>query len=235
MVGRGVSFSEELRANQQLRVVLLLFYAAEIYYAARLLQMKGLGTPAYITVSGTASKVLGLIGSIDALQSLATHIFNDMLGDKGKVELKLVDNPKEITCKGGLNMKQRFVVDDVEEITRFATGSDTLDQIAIPRYKDITDAVRDEVIKGYTEFVDYFFQLSQEYSFAKYFGVSNEREFARFRTVLTEKAEQDFNKAIEARRDSMTDEENPELKDSLFFIPLTGGISRLALYIAQNS
>ena len=52
--------------------------------------------------------------------------------------------------------------------------------------------------------------------------------------MLTEKAEQDFNKAIEARNDSMTDEENPELKDSLFFIPLTGGISRLALYIAQN-
>ena len=235
MVGRGVSFSEELRANQDLRVVLLLFYAAEIYYAARLLKMKGLGTPAYITVSGTASKVLGLIGSIDALQNLATHIFNDMLGDTGRVELKLVDNPKEITCKGGLNMKQRFVVDDVEAITRFCTGSDTLDQIAIPRYKDITDAVREEVLKGYTKFVDYFFGLSQDYSFAKYFGVSNEREFSRFRTVLTEKAEQDFNKALEARRDSMTDEENPELKDSLFFIPLTGGISRLALYIAQNS
>ena len=43
-----------------------------------------------------------------------------------------------------------------------------------------------------------------------------------------------FNKAIEARNDSLTDEENPELKDSLFFIPLTGGICRLALHIAQN-
>jgi hypothetical protein len=90
------------------------------------------------------------------------------------------------------------------------------------------------VLEAYEKFVDYFFGLNQRYSFAKYFGVSNEREFAKFRTVLTEKAEQDFNKAIEARNDSMTDEENPELKDSLFFIPLTGGISRLALYIAQN-
>ena len=234
MVGRGVSFSEELRANQELRVVLLLFYAAEVYYAARLLKMKGLPTPAYITVSGTASKVLGLIGSIDALQALATHIFNDVLGDEGRVELKLVENPKEITCKGGLNMKPRYVVDDVEEITRFRTGSKTLDQLQLPRYKDITPQVRAEVLADYEAFVDYFFQLNSQYSFTKYFGVSNEREFARFRTVLTEKAEQDFNKVIEARRDSMTDEENPELKDSLFFIPLTGGISRLALYIAQN-
>ena len=234
MQGRGVSFSEELRANQELRVVLLLFYAAEVYYAAQLLKMKGLKTPAYITVSGTASKVLGLIGNIDALQTLATHIFNDVLGDDGKVELKQVENPKEITCKGGLNMKQRFVVDDVEAITKFRTGSTTLDQLSLPRYKDVTDAVRDEVLAGYRTFVDYFFSLSQKYSFAKYFGVSNEREFSLFRTILTEKAEQDFNKAIEARRDSMTDEENPELKDSLFFIPLTGGISRLALHIAQN-
>ena len=234
MAGRGISFSEELRANQELRVVLMMFFAAEVYYAAKLLEMRQLKTPAYITVSGTASKVLSLIGSIDALQSLATHIFNDVLGDTGKVELKLVENPKEITCKGGLNMKQRYVVEDVEEITRFRSGSKTLDSIAIPRYKDITPQVRAEVLEAYEKFVDYFFGLNQRYSFAKYFGVSNEREFAKFRTVLTEKAEQDFNKAIEARNDSMTDEENPELKDSLFFIPLTGGISRLALYIAQN-
>ena len=40
--------------------------------------------------SGTASNVLGLIGSIDDLQSLATHIFNDVLVYDGKVELKLV-------------------------------------------------------------------------------------------------------------------------------------------------
>ncbi len=234
MEGRGISFSEELRAHQELRVVLLLFYSAEIYYAAHLLKMKQLQTPAYITVSGTASKVLGLIGSIDALQSLATHIFNDVLGDDGKVELKLVDTPKEITCKGGLNMKPRFVVDDVEEITKFCTGSAILDSLAMPRYKDITPEVRGEVLEVYRTFIDYFFNLSKEYSFAKYFGVSNEREFSKFRAVLTEKAEQDFNKAIEARNDSLTDEENPELKDSLFFIPLTGGICRLALHIAQN-
>ena len=132
-------------------------------------------------------------------------------------------------------MKQRYVVDDVEEITKFRTGAADLDALAVPRYKDVTDAVRDEVLAGYRKFVDYFFGLNQRYSFTKYFGVSNEREFGKFRDVLTEKAEQDFNKAIEARRDSMTDEENPELKDSLFFIPLTGGISRLALYIAQNN
>ncbi len=234
MAGRGISFSEELRANQEMRVVLMMFFAAEVYYAAKLLEMQKLKTPAYITVSGTASKVLTLIGSIDALQSLATHIFNDVLGDTGRVELKLVENPKEITCKGGLNMKQRYVVEDVEQITHFRSGSATLDKIAIPRYKDITPQVRSEVLTSYERFVDYFFELNQRYSFAKYFGVSNEREFAKFRTVLTEKAEQDFNKAIEARNDSMTDEENPELKDSLFFIPLTGGISRLALHIAQN-
>ncbi len=234
MEGRGVSFSEELKARQDLRVVLLLFYAAEVYYAAKLLEMKGLKTPAYITVSGTASKVLALIGSIDALQSVATAIFNDVLGDKGKVELKLVDNPKEITCKGGLNMKPRYVVDNVEEITKFRTGSKTLDQLDVPRYKDVTPQVRKEVLESYNEFINYFFALNKKYSFAKYLGVSNEREFAKFRTVLTEKAEQDFNKVVEARTDAMTDEENPELKDSLFFIPLTGGLSRLALYIVEN-
>ena len=145
-----------------------------------------------------------------------------------------VDNPKEITCKGGLNMKQRFVVGDVEEITEFCTGSKLLDSLNVPRYKDVNDAVRAEVLKAYLDFVDYFFRLNEKFSFAKYFGVSNEREFKQFRTVLTEKAEQDFNKAMESRADEMADEENPEIKDSLFFIPLTGGISRLADHIAKN-
>lgn len=235
MAGRGVSFSEELRANAQLRVVLLLFYAAEIYYAARLLKTKSLPTPAYITVSGTASKVLSLIGSIDALQAFARHIFNTVLGDDGRVEIKQVENPKEITCKGGLNMKDRFVVTDVEELTRFCTGSATLDTIAHPRYKDITDVVRHEVLDDYRAFINLFFDLNQTYSYAKYFGVANEREFANFRTILTEKAEQDFNKVLAARRDDMAGEENPELNDSLFFIPLTGGISRLAYHIAEHA
>ena len=131
-------------------------------------------------------------------------------------------------------MKPRYVVDNVEEITKFRTGSKTLDQLDVPRYKDVTPKVREEVLESYNEFIDYFFALNKKYSFAKYLGVSNEREFAKFRTVLTEKAEQDFNKVVEARTDTMTDEENPELKDSLFFIPLTGGLSRLALYIAEN-
>ena len=235
MVGKGVSFSEELRANQSLRVVLLLFYAAEIYYAAHLLKSKGLASPAYVTVSGTASKVLLLIGGVDVLQNLARLIFNDILGDEGRVELKLVDNPKEITCKGGLNMRQRFVVDDVERITVFQTGSKTLDAVKTPRYGDVTATVRDEVLAGYNRFIDYFFSLNAKYSFAKYFGVANERDFASFHTVLTEKAEQDFNKVMAQRKETMMGEENPELNDSLFFIPLTGGIARLAYHIAANT
>ncbi len=235
MAGKGVSFSEELRANQSLKVVLLLFYAAEIYYAAHLLKSKGLSSPAYVTVSGTASKVLLLIGGIDVLQNMARIIFNDILADDGRVELKLVDNPKEITCKGGLNMRQRFVVDDVEAITVFQTGSPSLDTIKNPRYGDISATVRDEVLKEYNRFIDYFFGLNTKYSFAKYFGVDNEREFADFRTVLTDKAEQDFNKVIAQRKETMGGEENPELNDSLFFIPLTGAIARLAYHIAAEN
>ncbi len=234
MVGKGVSFSEELRADQSMRVVLLLFYAAEIFYAAHLLKAKKLSSPAYVTVSGTASKVLTLIGGVEVLQNMARIIFNDILGDDGRVELKLVDNPKEITCKGGLNMRQRFVVDDVEGITLFQTGSATLDKVADPRYGDINDQVRSEVLEEYTRFVDYFFGLNGKYSFAKYFGIVNERDFNEFKNVLTEKAEQDFNKVVALRKENMANEENPEINDSLFFIPLTGGIARLAYHISTH-
>ena len=48
----------------------------------------------------------------------------------------------------------------------------------MPRYKDVTPQVRKEVLESYNEFIDYFFALNKKYSFAKYLGVSNEREFA---------------------------------------------------------
>ena len=95
--------------------------------------------------------------------------------------------------------------------------------------------MRREVLDDYLRFVEFFFHLNGEYSFAKYFGVANEREFADFRNIMTEKAEQDFNKVLAARRDDMAGEENPEINDSLFFIPLTGGISRLAYHIATHN
>ena len=234
MQGSGISFSDELRDNAPFRMVLLLFYAAEIYYAAHLLAMKQLPTPAYVTVSGTASKVLPLIGSSEALQQMARCIFNDVLGDDHRVELKWVDNPKEITCKGGLNMRDRFVVNDVEQITRFHTGSARLDAMTTPHYRDIDDKVRKEVMQSYQRFIDYFFSLNERFNYSKYFGVAGEREYAHMQQILTDKAEQDFNKTIAARREDPQGEVNPEINDSLFFIPLTGGLSRLALDIAMT-
>ena len=64
------------------------------------------------------------------------------------------------------------------------------------------------------------------------FSLHDDRTKADVRFVTM--TETQLNKAMESRADEMADEENPEIKDSLFFIPLTGGISRLADHIAKN-
>ena len=94
--------------------------------------------------------------------------------------------------------------------------------------------LRELVVSETGGFVDYFFGLNGKYSFAKYFGIVNERDFNEFKNVLTEKAEQDFNKVVALRKENMANEENPEINDSLFFIPLTGGIARLAYHISTH-
>ena len=47
----------------------MMFFAAEVYYAAKLLEMRQLKTPAYITVSGTANRLKENIQRVQANQA----------------------------------------------------------------------------------------------------------------------------------------------------------------------
>lgn len=228
-----ISFSDVLRHDDDMRLVLLFFFTSEIYYAAHLLKNKGLKTPAYLTVSGTASRMFPLIGSTTLLQGLAKVVFNDILGDDGDVELKEEKNPKEITCKGGLCMTQDDVVNDVRSIETLFTGSPRLDAVEGGlKFGMIDDDVKADVLQSYRDYISYFFSLNSKYSFSNYFGITNQKDFEHYREVLTRKASEDLGSVIDARRKEASGEQDPALDDSLFAFPLWGGINRLAECIA---
>lgn len=231
--GISISFSGELKNDYSMKVVLLLFYVGEIYYLAHLFKEKGIGTPAYITISGTGSKVLDLIGGKRELEGLAKVIFNDIVGDDGKIELKNVANPKEITCKGGLCMKNDDIVGNSDELCCCFMASPSIEGKKNVKLADIGTSVTSEVINFYEGFVDYFFKLNGKFSFEKNFGVCNQRSFAEFRNILLDHAREDLAAVIDARK-SERDDPDAELEDSLFFFPLAGGMNRLSYYISNN-
>ena len=216
-----------------MKTSLLLFYVAEIYYLAHVLKTKGIGTPAYLTISGTGSKVLDLIGGQAELEGIAKIIFNDILQDNEKVELKRVSNPKEITCKGGLNMRSEDVIDDPEELRYCFEASPKLEGMQHIRLRDVDEQAINEGVDFYDRFVDYFFSLNGKYSFERKFGINTQRNFSEYREILLEHAHEDLAAVLDARKTERQDPE-AELEDSIFFFPLAGGLNRLSYYISNQ-
>lgn len=232
--GESISLSKELQDNYQLRIVFLLFYAAIMYYIAKLLAKKGIPAPGYITCSGTASKIFNIIGSSDNIQKFTKVLFDKLQKSENKLVLKQVMNPKEITCKGGLKMSQIDI--DSTPGKQYYFGAAILDDdnnlIRTEALRQMSKDLMNQVVSGYKEFIKFFFSLNKEFSFAQYFGIEDNGVFKRFESVLTEFADQDFSTVLEERLKDFEDSDGFE--DSLFFYPLTGGIFRLAQYISDN-
>lgn len=231
--GISISFSEDLKCDYGMKTSLLLFYVAEIYYLANVLKEKNIGTPAYLTISGTGSKVLDLIGGQSELEGIAKIIFNDIIGDEGKVELKRVGNPKEITCKGGLNMKPEDVIDDTEELCYCFAASAKIENMHHARLRDIDNEAINQGVAFYESFVNYFFDLNRKFSFEKKFGINTQRSFPEYKRILLEHAQEDLAAVLDARKEERNDPE-AELEDSIFFFPLAGGLNRLSYYISNQ-
>lgn len=210
-----------------------MFYVAEIYYLANVLKAKSIGTPAYLTISGTGSKVLDLIGGQKELEGIAKIVFNNVIGDDGKVELKRVVNPKEITCKGGLNMKPGDVVKDPEELCYCFNASSKIEKMPHTRLQDIDEDAISQVLTFYKGFVDYFFNLNGDYSFEKNFGINTLRSFSEYKQIMLEHAHEDLAAVLDARKSERNDPD-AELEDSMFFFPLAGGLNRLSYYISNQ-
>lgn len=233
LTDRSVSLSSWMAEDYSMKFVLLLFYCAEIYYISQVMKRHAIATPAYLTVSGTASRLLSIIGEDDNLERLTRYIFNSQLGDSGTVELRRVDNPKVVTCKGGLNVyaEDRDVrPDDIKDVyngsARFDVSTRTFDE---------ADAeVRAEVLRSYREFIDFFVSIDGEVSFQNYFGIPTGR-MAEYRATLLEKADQYLASMLEERRrEASVNEQNPHVEDALFFYPLAGGINALAYKISKD-
>lgn len=231
--GLSISFSDDLKCDYNMKTSLLMFYVAEIYYLANVLKAKSIGTPAYLTISGTGSKVLDLIGGQKELEGIAKIVFNNVIGDDGKVELKRVVNPKEITCKGGLNMKPGDVVKNPEELCYCFNASSKIEKMPHTRLQDIDEDAISQVLTFYRGFVDYFFNLNGDYSFEKNFGINTLRSFSEYKQIMLEHAHEDLAAVLDARKSERNDPD-AELEDSMFFFPLAGGLNRLSYYISNQ-
>ncbi len=111
---RRFSYNALLCDDTDRKIIFVYFYAGLIYYVATMLKRLGLPMPKQMYFSGTGSKISGIIGRHDTVQSFTRRIIERVFGysysDKGmRFTLRAdLDAPKEVTCKGGVELLRRL-------------------------------------------------------------------------------------------------------------------------------
>jgi hypothetical protein len=113
--GKKISLFNDLSNDRDMKALLVLFSGAILYHLAQCMRHKSLPYPKTILLSGNGSKIMtmaeGATG-FDGMQDFAAAIFKKFYPEEKSLRIKITqeENPKELTCKGGLYFKPEVLL-----------------------------------------------------------------------------------------------------------------------------
>lgn len=234
-----LSFNSFLSTDNELKIVFITFYTSLIYHIANLMKVKGINAPTNILFSGTGSKsILITNGSdkLDKLNKLTGLIFDKVFegNENHKVKINIEPNPKEITCKGGLEIEVDSIgdIEDLKSVLLGDTEKSTINENPI-KYNNIDDDVINSVVSEVDNFIDLLFSIDDTMNFKKYFGV-NSAHFDSYKTILKEETLNLLDTGLRRKIESLNGNTNIPLEESLFFYPLVGALNKLSYKIVTE-
>lgn len=109
---RPFSYNALLSDDDDRKIVFVYFLAAIIYYVANLMKDRGLEMPKQVYFSGTGSKILNILGRRETVEDFTREMIERVYGRSyGDIAFELRmerEAPKQITCKGGLELERRI-------------------------------------------------------------------------------------------------------------------------------
>lgn len=237
----NVDFNTMLLLDTKYKIVFIIFYSAIIYHLAKIMKAKGEEMPRHIAFSGNGSKVIRVLTSSDkTLEKFTKKIFEKVYSQNypsdGLTILQNVDNPKEVTCKGGLSNPLKQSYEDIAstKIVYKSVNDGQDDFIRKETYAGINDAYLNKVVDEVKTFINFVFELNNEFSFKNNFdSVELSMNIAKeecMRDLLT------YTKnGLENKKKEVSD--NDIIEETFFFYPLSGMLNALvsAIYKKNNS
>ena len=229
-----------LLLDSNYKIVFIFFYSAIIYHLAHIMKAKSLEMPRHIAFSGNGSKVIRILTSSDStLEKFTKKIFEKIYGEKypadGLTILQNENNPKEVTCKGGLSNPTYQEYEDMASMKMVykAVQEDGAAFVDGDCYRLINEAYIQKTVDEVKNFVNFVFDLNRELSFKNNFDSSEASlEIAKsecLRDLAT------FTKnGLEIKRQEVSD--NDIIEETMFFYPLNGMLNALisAIYKKNN-
>ncbi len=231
-----VSFSSMLKEDEDFKILFVVFYGAIIYHLAHLMKAADIEMPRHILFSGRGSKIINITDGSTRLESLTTltqKIFEKVFQkDAAQIELVQYEQPKEITCKGGLLSDVDVDIDHIKKVL-FGTGQHTIIPETAVKYPDINEQSLTQVIQEVERFVDVLFEVHEEYNFSHHFGV-NPTHLGNYRRWLKIDLMEYLKSGHQMKLDELAGNQNVNIEETLFFYPLVGVLNRLAYKIATE-
>ena len=238
------NYTDFLKQDRKLKLPILVFYGAVIYYSANLLLKQGTREiPGNILFSGTASKTVKIIdpqAGNPNMANLFRYFFKQVMGiETDHLNIALSENPKEITCKGVL--RADLGDDQISCPVVFWLGGDddsvwskalnkTSDIKDTPYYRDLETGGSKKLIESS---VNHYFTLLDEYfkgvSLEANFGIDN-AAYLKFKQMRSSNITDFLEQGLKAFYKS------PEkhIEETLFFYPLIGILNKLAFELANT-
>jgi hypothetical protein len=238
-----ISFSKMLSDDTEFKIVFLLYYAAIIYHISKLMHLKGYEVPRYITFSGNGAKIIKLITGGSNLTDLAKFtriIFNDTYKTdvEYNIELKLEDNPKEITCKGGLECLDYKKINSLEQSIKSVligtSENNVIPETSIHYAKIKENSIVDSVVLESNTFIDRFFEWNGKINYYNTFGI-NPGNFEKYKEYLKEDIKSYLIDGMDEKLKETQDNINVNIEETLFFYPLNGALNKLAYKIYTDN
>jgi hypothetical protein len=238
-----ISFSKMLSDDTEFKIVFLLYYASMMYHISKLMYIKNYEVPRYITFSGNGAKIIKIItggSNLTELAKFTTIIFNDVYESNVEynIELKLDNNPKEITCKGGLECTDYKKLNSIEQsIKSVLIGTKENDVVPeIPMYySKIKDAsIIDSVVQESKVFIDKFFEWNEKINYYNTFGI-NPGSFEKYKVYLKEDIKSYLIDGMDEKLKETQDNINVNIEETLFFYALNGSLNKLAFKIFTDN
>lgn len=233
-IDNNTSLSDLLQNDLDLKIATLLFFNAIIYHIANMMKAAGVIAPKYLTFSGTGSKVLNILdnsASKNILTKLINAIFDDIYKNQDiDIAIRIDEKVKEISSKGAL-LDQSLIQFDIEKIKTVFETNTINPEI---KYSEINDSIRNSIFNEYNNFIEWFFNFNNTFSYRNYFGIDAAR-FILYKEILQKNAKDYLLLELEAINKIHKGNEETLLEEPLFFYPLKGSLNELVYQIATKN
>jgi hypothetical protein len=229
-----LDFADRLKHDSELKIVFVVFYASIIYYLGRLLNINDIQAPNTITLSGTGSKIINILNTsanskgVVALSKLA---FNAGFGSEAINELKVISDPhpKEITCKGGLSAGQVNLDFDTSKSLLIGNKCVAPGELSLKEIDgNILNLIASDIENFYDSLLD-----SKALDFMDLFMIPN-TNIAEYKAMLKGDIQSHLKGAHLDLKPLNGGNENTELNDTLFFVPIMTSLQELAFQNVQS-